>query len=485
VTGGAGAVFAFTRDLRLSDHAGLAAAAAFGPILPVLVIDPESADRLRRSPRRAAFYCAAVAALAAALEGRGSRLVVRRGRAGPILRAIARDAKLTAVLWTAGYDARSVHADRELQSTLEEAGLIARAVHDAAVVSPEDAAGPERAGAHQRGGGYRAFVPYHARWRTLLPSAAYRAPAAFIASEAVGEALPQPAEFGSAAVCERAVSETAAARTLARFLELPVLSYAIARNVPAAAATARLSADLSFGTIAARSIVLATLARARDPFLLTEEKTSLRLFLRAFAQRDFFLQLAWHTADLGDAPLQPKMRGFGFARTHRHLEAWREARTGFPLVDAGVRELHATGAMHPRVRSVAAAFLCFDLGVDWRVGRDEWDRWLIEDDPALATGNWQWIAGVGADLAAYPRIYNPLRAARRFDPAATYIRGWIPELALQSDAAILDPYARPAARQLGFDLFGPERYPPPILDHEAAARDFLARYDREVRSESA
>jgi deoxyribodipyrimidine photo-lyase len=454
VTGGAGAVFAFTRDLRLSDHAGLAAAAAFGPILPVLVIDPESADRLRRSPRRAAFYCAAVAALAAALEGRGSRLVVRRGRAGPILRAIARDAKLTAV-------------------------------HDAAVVSPEDAAGPERAGAHQRGGGYRAFVPYHARWRTLLPSAAYRAPAAFIASEAVGEALPQPAEFGSAAVCERAVSETAAARTLARFLELPVLSYAIARNVPAAAATARLSADLSFGTIAARSIVLATLARARDPFLLTEEKTSLRLFLRAFAQRDFFLQLAWHTADLGDAPLQPKMRGFGFARTHRHLEAWREARTGFPLVDAGVRELHATGAMHPRVRSVAAAFLCFDLGVDWRVGRDEWDRWLIEDDPALATGNWQWIAGVGADLAAYPRIYNPLRAARRFDPAATYIRGWIPELALQSDAAILDPYARPAARQLGFDLFGPERYPPPILDHEAAARDFLARYDREVRSESA
>jgi deoxyribodipyrimidine photo-lyase len=221
--------------------------------------------------------------------------------------------------------------------------------------------------------------------------------------------------------------------------------------------------------------------RARDPFLLTEEKISLRLFLRAFAQRDFFLQLAWYTEALGDAPLQPKMRAFRFARTHPLLGAWQAGRTGYPLVDAGIRELRATGWMHPRVRAIAASFLCFDLGVDWRVGRDEWDRWLIEDDPALATGNWQWIAGVGADLAAYPRVYNPVKQARRFDPAATYVRRWIPELTLQPDRAILDPSARRIERQLGFDLFGPQQYPPPVLDHERAARAFLARYSREVR----
>jgi deoxyribodipyrimidine photo-lyase len=244
-----------------------------------------------------------------------------------------------------------------------------------------------------------------------------------------------------------------------------------------------LSADLAFGTIGARSIVRAVLERARDPFLLTEEKTSLRLFLRAFAQRDFFLQLAWYTEALGDAPLQPKMRAFHLPRTHPQLDAWRNGQTGFPFIDAGIRELHATGWMHPRVRTVAASFLCFDLGVDWRVGRDEWDRWLIEDSPALATGNWQWIAGVGADLAAYPRIYNPLKAARRFDPAAAYIRRWIPELAMQPDDAIADPFARRVSRQLRFDLFGPQQYPPPILDHEAAARDYLARYKREVRTE--
>jgi deoxyribodipyrimidine photo-lyase len=475
---GGRAIFAFTRDLRLNDHAGLSAAAQHGSVVPVLVIDPASAARLARSPRRAAFYCAAVSALADSLLTRGTRLIVRRGQPGAILRGLARSAGAGAVVWTTAYDAKSVRGGRVLQSTLEEAGLRAVSVHDAPVVPPE-----ESAAAHRDGDGYRSFVPYHARWKTIQP-AVYAAPARFAVLDLPSEALPQPAEFGAAATCERAVSEAAAAAACARFLELMVLGYTVGRNVPAADATSHLSADLSFGTIAARTVVRAVRERARDPFLLTEEKAALRLFLRAFAQRDFFLQLAWYTEDLGETPLQPKMRGFRFARTHPLLEAWRGGRTGFPIVDAGIRQLHATGWMHPRVRAIAASFLCFDLGVDWRVGRDEWDRWLIEDAPALATGNWQWVAGVGADLAAYPRIYNPLKAARRFDPSAAYVRRWIPELAPQPDDAILDPYAR-GARQLSFDLFGPQQYPAPVLEHEKAARDFLARYTREVRSASA
>ncbi len=142
----------------------------------------------------------------------------------------------------------------------------------------------------------------------------------------------------------------------------------------------------------------------------------MRLFLRALAHRDFFLQLSWFHPQTRNEPLQEKMRGFTSERSHPALDAWRAGTTGYPLVDAGIRQLHATGWMHPHVRAVAASWLCFDLGVDWRVGRDEWDRWLIEDDPALATGNWQWIAGVGADMAQYPRIYNPERQRRRYDP---------------------------------------------------------------------
>ncbi len=450
--------------------------------MPVLVLDAPTTDRLRRSPRRAAFYCAAVRSLAADLQARGAPLLVRRGAAGPVLRNLARSTGAAAVVWSVRYDARSVRADRDVQSVLEEAGLRALPVHDAPVVAPEDVA-PERGGAHGAGG-YRAFVPYYARWRAASPKLV---PATFRFARAPleSEPLPEPAEFGSDVLCAREVSGEAAAASLRRFLELAVLAYGVARNVPGAEATSHLSADLAFGTIAARTIVSAAHERARDRFLLTEEKASLRLFLRAFAQRDFFLQLAWFTADLGEAALQPKMRAFRFARSHPQLDAWRAGRTGFPLVDAGIRQLAATGWMHPRVRAVAASFLCFDLGVDWRIGRDEWDRHLVEDTPDLATANWQWIAGVGADLAAYPRIYNPLKAARRFDPVATYIRRWIPELAHVPDDTILDPYSRSMARQLGLDLFGAEHYPAPILDHEVAARAFLARYSREVRPASA
>jgi deoxyribodipyrimidine photo-lyase len=168
------------------------------------------------------------------------------------------------------------------------------------------------------------------------------------------------------------------------------------------------------------------------------------------------------------------MRAFSFARTHPALERYRAGKTGYPLVDAGIRELHATGWMHPHVRAVAASFLCFDLGVDWRIGRDEWDRWLIEDDPALASGNWQWVAGVGADMAQYPRIYNPEKQRRRYDPSGAYVRRWIPELANVPvgawDSAVRDQ------PQLTLPLFEGDAYPRPIVDHEREARAFLERY---------
>lgn len=471
------AVFSFTRDLRLGDHAGLAAAARQGEVVPVHVIDPGSAARLHRSPRRAAYYCAALRALDADLRARGSRLIVRRGSPGPVLRALARAAGAEAVGWSCGYDAKSVRAERDLQSTLEEAGLRALPVHDALVVQPEDAAT-----VHRGGDGYRAFVPYQARWRTQIPAADAGSANAFARLEVASEPLPVPEEFGAPALVEGEVGEAAARAKLAAYLAGPVLQYGIARNVPAAGGTSHLSAELSFGTLAAREVVRAACERAADPFLLVEERTSLKLFLRSLAQRDFFLQLAYYNESLEERPLQAKMRGFAFARSHPALDAWRSGRTGFPLVDAGIRELRATGWMHPRVRAIAASFLCFDLGVDWRVGRDEWDTYLIEDAPALAVGNWQWIAGVGADLAAYPRIYNPLKQARRFDPAAHYARRWIPELAGVPDDAVLDPGQAPRRRQLDLPLYADRGYPAPVLDHERAARAFLARYAREVRA---
>ena len=471
------AVFAFTRDLRLADHAGLAAASRHGQVVPVLVIEPASASRLRRSPRRAAYYCAAVKALDASLRARGTSLIVRRGTNAQVLRAIARAVGATVVGWSCGYDPKSVRADRDLQAVLEEAGLRALPVHDAPAVAPEDSAA-----SHRLGDGWRAFVPFHERWRELTPAPDAGTANAFAAVDIASEALPIPEEFGSQAAAAATVGEEPAHAHLTAYLAGPALQYGVARNVPAAGETACLGAALSFGTIAGRTVVRAACERAADPFLLVEERTSLRMFLQSLARRDFFLQLAWYNESLAEEPLQTKMRGFAFARSHPQLDAWRSGRTGFPLVDAGIRELRATGWMHPRIRAVAASFLCFDLGVDWRVGRDEWDQYLIEDAPALAVGNWQWIAGVGADLAAYPRIYNPIKQARRFDPSAAYVRTWIPELAALPDSAIIDPHVGRNERQIHLPLFGKRDYPAPILDHETAARSFLERYAREVRA---
>ncbi len=466
------AILHFTRDLRLEDNAALAVAANDARVVPVIVLDPATSGRLRSSPRRAAYYCSAVAALDRTITARGGRLIVRRGRTASTLRALARAVGATSIVWTASYDAHGARVDRDVQAAIEEAGLRASVVHDAPAVAPEETASERR--------GYRSFSAYFERWmqQDIVPYDTLHAQ--LEAPEVSSEALPSTAEFGRSLELDEPVDADVIRTRFDRFLESEVVHYAISRNVPADGHTSQLAPALSFGVVAARSVVAAVRNRRADRLLLTEERISIDLFLRALAQRDFFLQLAHFYEALDDAPLQDKMRRFAFSRTHPALDAWRAGKTGYPLIDAGIRQLRATGWMHPRVRAIAASFLCFDLGVDWRVGREEWDHWLIEDEPALATGNWQWIAGVGADLAAYPRIYNPRAQSRRCDPTGRYIRRWIPELASRSDRALFEPGAESRSPQLALSLFGSDGYPAPVVDHDTAARAFLERYKREV-----
>jgi deoxyribodipyrimidine photo-lyase len=467
-------IYRFARDLRLEDHAGLAAAAAHGAIVPLLAIDRALEARLARSPRRAAFFCACVRALDAELRERGSRLVVRRGPAAAAIKSIARATGATGAAWSAACDGASMQADRRLQSELEEAGLTALMVHDAPAIPPEETAAARSSGA---GEGYRAFAPYFEIWRGLAP-ASHEHPllVGFAAADDTAtraETLPLPEEFG-ASLREPKAGPAVARRAIETFVREYATQYAVAAMVPADDRTSQLSAHLSFGAISARSVSGAVRRRLDDPFLLSEERFSLRLFLRALARRDFFLQLSWFHPRTETEALQEKMRGFSLPRSHRGLDAWRAGATGFPLVDAGIRQLHETGWMHPHVRAVAASFLCFDVGVDWRTGRDDWDRWSIEDDPALATGNWQWIAGVGADMAQYPRIYNPERQRRRYDPDGEYVRQWVPELQRVPMASWRG--SRNDSPQLALNLAGPNDYPEPIVVHERAAREFLQRY---------
>jgi len=468
-------LYRFARDLRLEDHAGLAEAARHGEIVPVLVIDPLLRRRVTASPRRAAFFLRAVHALDDALRERGSRLVVKHGSLAQTIPALAAQTQAQAVVWSASYDAAAMREESQLRLLLEERGLRVEIVHDGPVIPPDETSQAKAS----RGQGYRALAPYIETWRSLEVTS-HEAPllCRFASKTPAGEALPAAQDFDAAAPPDDA-TPNGAAQSLTRFLKQDALQYSVAVSVPSDDRTSHLCAHLSFGTIAARTVVRETKRRAEDPFLLAEERASLRRFLRSLAQRDFFLQLSWCNPQTQTEALQPKMRKFPLARTHEHLEAWQHGKTGFPLIDAGIRQLHATGWMHPYVRSIAASFLCFDLGIDWRVGLGEWERHLIEDDPALAAGNWQWVAGVGADLAAYPRIYNPLKGARRFDPTGAYARAWIAELAHGSSRR-----AGGRAPQLTLPLFGSKAYPAPILDHGRAAREYLARYNLFVGANS-
>lgn len=462
-------LYCFSVDLRLDDHAGIAAAAAHGEVLPILIIDDPLATRMHASPRRAAYFCGAVRALAAELRDRGSGLIVRRGERDVVLRELAAENDAAGAAWCASYDAAGIAADRRAREAMEARGYAAEIVHDAPAIAPDEIDGA-------RGGstGYRAFAPYFERW-TARTVASYEQPLLLRFSDVCTDeaALPQSSEFGSALAAAEC-SSAAARERFDRFVTHRAGRYAIAGTIPSEDGTSQLGADLSFGTIAGRAVVRRVREALNDPFALAEQRQSYRLLLRELARRDFFLQLSWYHPETQEEPLQERMRGFHADENAAFVEAWSTGRTGFPLVDAGMRELAATGWMHPDVRAVAASFLCFDLGMDWRAGRDCWNGMLVEDAPALAAGNWQWIAGVGADMAQFPRIYNPERQRRRCDPGGEYVRRWIPELRHVPAQAWYG--AQRDSDQIALPLFDEEAYPAPILDHAEAARRFLARY---------
>jgi len=199
-------------------------------------------------------------------------------------------------------------------------------------------------------------------------------------------------------------------------------------------------------------------------------------FLRRLALRDFFAHLAHYAPHMHDEPLQAKMHGFAWSHDARLVQAWETGMTGYPFVDAAMRQLRAEGHVHQRAAVCAASFCVCDLGLDWRIGRDVWMRELIEADDVLCDGNWQHVAGTGSDQAAYPRIYNPVRQAQIFDSQATYVRRYCRELSRLPTQAALAPWRLERQQQTELGFFTPDQYPAPIVDHQVAARRFLANY---------
>jgi deoxyribodipyrimidine photo-lyase len=460
------------RDLRLHDNAALATARAASQSVYALYCRGEL-DAL--NARQRVFASHALRSLRQALDKQDASLTIADGSVEEALPAAAQRLGATRV-----YAARALAAsEREIEARarvgLQAAG-IELCVEDGTVVhAPEAIAERKQA----PGEGYRIFPPFYDVWKSI-PVPRPLAVAAPNGRDAAAGTIPEPRGTFNLPPATEAVALDA----LQRFVASRAVDYGANSEYPGRGATSLLAPYLRFGLLSARTIYHAIAERMARSWTLAEERFSMEAFLRRLALRDFFLHLAHYAPEMHTEALQEKMRGFPWSHDEASLALWRDGKTGYPLVDAAMRQLQLEGYVHQRAAVCAASFCSCDLGLDWRLGRDVWVAELLAADEALCDGNWQRIAGIGSDQAAYPRIYNPVRQAQLFDSQATYVRRYCRELAKLPTRAALAPWELGRQQQVELGFFTPQHYPAPIVDHEVAAREFLAKYQAYRNRES-
>jgi deoxyribodipyrimidine photo-lyase len=465
------AILWFRDDLRLADNPALTIAVASGrPLICLYVFDQESPG-LRPLGGAARWWLhGALAELEAALAARGGRLVIRQGRAAGIVEGLAIDAGAGAVYWNRRYEAAGREIDAGLKAALGRRGIAAESRNGSLLAEPwtvtSQAGSPfrvfsahwralRRKGDPARPLGVPERLDFHALPKTLL-------------AEAVDLSVlglePSGPDWAGGLRDAWQRGEAGGLQALEDFLEAGFAGYAEGRDRPDRPATGRLSPHLRFGTISVRQAWHAASA-AQISGAARASPQDLEKFLAELGWRDFSYALLFHHPDMERRNLQPGFDAMPWRRDAAALKAWQRGRTGYPLVDAGMRELWTTGWMHNRVRMVAASFLAKHLLLDWRQGEAWfWDT-LVDADPASNPANWQWVAGTGMDAAPYFRIFNPTLQGGKFDPAGAYVRHWVPELARLPDRLIHRPWAAEPGLRGG--------YPAPIVEHDAARRRAL------------
>lgn len=434
----------FRRDLRLADNPAWAAATTDHDAVEALFVLDRQLLSVTGSLRRDLLF-AHLRALDADLRRRGGALTLETGNADAIVPAIAADHD--AVYWNRSYTPFSSRRDEGVAAAV---GPPIETLDGDVVHAPE---------AVMTGGGtpYRVFTPYYRRWSQTPIERPLKAGSATVLGR-TGNEIP------AAEAPVMVAGETGARERLERFLEI-VDRYDEDRNRPDRDGTSHLSADLKFGTISARAVAER----------VGGSTSGSRAFVRQLAWRDFYAQVLFHSPRTIDHAYHVDLDSIEWADDDTAVQAWQEGQTGYPIVDAGMRQLRLEGWMHGRVRMIAASFLVKDLGVDWRVGERYFRRLLIDADPAQNVGNWQWVAGTGADAAPYFRIMNPVAQSRRFDPDGAYVRRYVPELAALVGSGIHAPWERPLETSAAGIILGTD-YPYPMVDHGDAREITLRRF---------
>jgi len=477
---GTPALLWFRHDLRLEDHPALTAAALHdGPVIPVFIApdggevpcEPGAASRwwLHHSLR----------ALENALHRRyRARLVLRHGPPPDALRQLIRETGARALFFNRRYEPAAREHDEPIQRQLESEGVAMRTFNGSLLVEPASFL-------NKSGKPFQVFTPF---WKAAAAQIEIPSP---VASP---ERLPVPAQWPDSVEIDALglepspdwagglrgawqPGESGAKQALRRFLDDTLAGYPESRDRPDILGTSRLSPHLHFGEISPRTVFHAVqrTGALRPGVGLVRGAEA---FLRQVYWREFAHYLLHHFPHTPVAPLQSAFAKFPWRKDPEALRAWRRGQTGYPIVDAGMRELWNTGWMHNRVRMIAASFLVKDLLIHWHEGaRWFWDT-LVDADLANNTLGWQWVAGCGADAAPYFRIFNPVLQGRKFDPEGSYVKRWVPELAALPAKYIHAPWEAPAAALRATGVSLGETYPAPIVDHGEARARALAAYAR-------
>ncbi|CCG42529.1 cryptochrome/photolyase family protein [Magnetospirillum molischianum] len=464
------AIVWFRRDLRLADNPALVEAAASGqPLIPLFIDETGVPEGEADGGATRWWLHHSLLSLGRDLAARGVPLLLRRGEPLAVLEALVAATGATRVLWNRRYTPRGVVQDTTIKAALTRHGIEVRSFKAGLLFEPWEIA-------TRSGTPFRVFTPF---WRSCLaappPDRPLPPPAALRPCESVPPGddlgswrlLPTAPDWAGGLNADWQPGEAGAEARLQIFLDQRLKAYAVARDLPGQAGTSRLSPHLAFGEISPRRAFHA----ARDA---AGSGNGLDRFLAELGWREFCAHLLFTVPDLPEQPLRGEFAAFPWRDDPELLVAWQRGRTGFPLVDAGMRELWTTGWMHNRVRMVVASFLVKDLLLSWRLGADWFRDTLVDADLASNVASWQWVAGCGADAAPFFRIFNPTLQGEKFDPDGRYVRRWCPELAGLPDRWLHQPGRASdiILRQAGVSLG--RSYPHPIVDHDVARRRALA-----------
>lgn len=457
----------FRSDLRLADNPALAAAAESGaPIIPLFIDDETGAGNWKNGGASRWWLHQSLSALAKKIP-----LVIRRGDARQVVAQLAADTNASAVFWNRRYEPWAIAHDTQVKQVLKQRGIEAESFKGSLLFEPWEVM-------NKSGGPYKVFTPYSRacfslpvrppiklnelpQWRRLDDRGSV---------DSLG-LMPRIKWYGGMAKAWRP-GEDGAQQRLQDVAGMLVKSYREKRDYPAEDGTSRLSPHLHFGEISPHTVWQVI----SDAVQESGDAADGPSFLRQLIWREFSWHMLYHFPTLPDAPWNPRFGNFKWHDDAQLLAIWQKGMTGYPIVDAGMRQLWQTGWMHNRVRMIVGSFLVKHLRLDWRQGEAWfWDT-LVDADLGNNAAGWQWIAGCGADAAPYFRIFNPLLQSRKFDASGDYIRAYVPELAGLPDNFIHAPWEAPAAvlKQAGVTLG--KTYPLPIVDHAAARAAALAAY---------